>query len=522
MIKTTQKHKWFIVSIFILSFFVRSLVFYFYLKNDNNFWQVDSTTYNSVAIQMSKGNGVSYDKGKPNFYRLPGYSLFLAIIYKIFGQEPRHALWVQIFIASLIPVLMFFLSMALLPGQILVAKMAAIYSCIHLGLVLYSGFLMTESIFIFLFLIFCILLFSSFHLFFCKHEDDENMHSRQDYVISSYYTFLPEPICDNPEFFSFYENTIEHSLSNVGIKLKSVPVDQSLRNIFLAGIFLGLASLVRPVGHYLIFVSILPLLFSSEILRTKIRKGLLLFCGWIIPVSFWLARNFILTGYLFFHTLPGGHFLYLSAARVAMHTHECSYQEARQILRSEVETLSKEISKEKDRELYEIEMCKIHETVATKYFKKQPVIAVKNWLTDIFRTSFSLYSAELLYLDSGRKNIDYFKKGRPISSMFKQYLFPKTNNKFLRFIICTEIFLFLIILIGLLFSFITACYNFFKSIETTSLCVWFKLLPIMILLIVVALSGGYARMRLPVEPFIIILSILFWQRFFQPQKTTVT
>jgi hypothetical protein len=39
-------------------------------------------------------------------------------------------------------------------------------------------------------------------------------------------------------------------------------------------------------------------------------------------------------------------------------------------------------------------------------------------------------------------------------------------------------------------------------------------IPIMILFIVLALAGGYARMRLPIEPLLIIFSLSGWGYFF--------
>lgn len=456
------QNKNFLFFVFFLSVAVRALVFVGYLSKNENYWQVDSQTYHLVAQQVAQGNGISSADGSPHFYRLPGYPLWLGFFYHLFGVDTKNVLWPQIIIASVIPVLIFLLSLVLFPGMVMVARGAALWASLHLGLVLYAGFFMTESLFIFLLLLFFIFFFSSFHLFFS--------------------------------------------------------VQAKTKYLLIAGVFLGLASMFRPVGHYLIILSCFLLLFSRGSWFCKVKNVLVLAGGWAGVVSFWLIRNVILTGYLFFHTLPGGHFLYLSAARVAMHAQHCSYQEARQHLYQEVHELLAEKERSLGRPLLEIESCKIHESLAVSYFKQYPLIAVKNWCVDIFRTMFSLYSSELLFIESGRQSIDYFKKDRPWLDMFIRYLMPQTDFLLLKIIIWFEIVTFL----GLLFGFIGLIgLSWFgrRRQKNEMFDVLGKCLPFMMLFTVIALAGGYARMRLPIEPFIMILAFSFWIKVFTYEST---
>ena len=441
-----RSYKSYLLFLFIFSFAIRSLVFICYLSENKNYWQVDSELYHDQAVKISQGEGLKNITGKSDFYRLPGYPIFLSVGYKLFGTDTKKVLWLQIFLASFIPLLIFFLSLVLFPNKIILAKIASFYSSIHLGFVLYSGFYMTESLFILLFLLFSI----------------------------------------------FYFRNI-----------------QSSKNIFLAGLFLGLASLVRPVGQYFIILAILILLFFlKDKFRVKIKKSFYLFIGWLIPVLPLLLRNFLLLGQLFFHTLPGGHFLYLSAARVAMHVQDCSYWQARDNLTKELASLLiKGKEKKLNRKLNEIECCNVAQGLAVKYFKKHPSLAIKNWLTDILRTSLSLYSAELVYLHNNRQEINYFKKRRSIFSMFERYLFPKIDNLFLKIIIWLEILFFIFILLGF-FSGIIICFK-------KNYLIYFKLFPFMALFIVLSLAGGYSRMRLPIEPFLFIFAFDFWISFFK-------
>lgn len=467
--------KRFLVFLFILSFLIRALVFQFFLSKNDNFWQVDSTTYHQVANGITSGWGISHEYEKPNFYRLPGYSLFLSIFYKLFGPIKTIALWFQIFLASFIPIFIFFLSLSLFPTNLLLAKIASIYSSVHLGFVLYSGFFMSESLFIFLFLLFAIFFFN----------------------------------------FSIHPPSLQAAVDIYG---------KRWFNFFLSGLFLGLASLVRPVGHYFIILAIALILIFNSFGNKKFKSIFLLSLGWFIPVSFWLIRNFLLLHSIFFHTLPGGHFLYLSAARVAMHEQDCSYWQARENLQKESEILIKLKEQKLGHPLNEIEHCKLLESLAVKYFVKHPVLAIKNWFTDITRTTLSLYSAELIYLYNDRKEIDYFNKNRTTWDMFKRYLFPDVSSKLIKIILFFEILFFSFILLGLTLGFLKLFFLIFiylvgfKSLtkkELFNIGTWFKVMPFIALFILLSLSGGYARMRLPAEPFLIILSFSFWFSVFR-------
>jgi len=293
----------------------------------------------------------------------------------------------------------------------------------------------------------------------------------------------------------------------------------SINSLFVAGLFLGLVGIVRPVGHYLFALSCLMILFSNATLRNKFFKILALMGGFIFPIAPWLLRNYALLGAFFFHTLPGIHFLYLSAARVAMHEQQCSYWEARENLKNEWDHRVQSLEVEKGRRLNAIEHCIEGEHLAVKYFVQNPFLTLKTWATDICRTFLSLYSAELLYLDSGRKEVDYFRKGRSIWSMFERYLFPATENVLLKAVIYYEIITYLFILIGFFIGFIMFFVNFIRSkksdIVRVIACAWMRSLGFMILFLIISLAGGYARMRLPIEPFLIIFSLSYWIYLFE-------
>lgn len=517
MFSFLRQNKNFLIALFIFSFLVRAVVFIGYLSKNHNYWQVDSNTYHVVAMQIAQGKGISVPnedkRDMPCFYRLPGYPLFLAIFYKLFGADTKKVLWAQILIASLIPILVFLLSLSLFPTNLILAKIAGAYSAIHLGFVLYSGFFMTETLFIFLFLIFLFLFLSCMHLFFCPLPTSFNRYGAEKSDTPFYFFALPESVATGDAYFLLMDDMFSDEMRQMASVCAGIPFQSTSPILFGSGVALGIASLVRPVGHYLIILAVLLILCSNGRFKLKIRKMLFTVLGWLIPVSFWLARNYMLTGALFFHTLPGGHFLYLSAARVAMHKYDVSYQQARDILKNEVDELIQQATKLKKRELMEIEKCRIHEVLAIKYFKEMPFIAMKNWFTDILRTCSSLYSAEILYIESGRANVDYFNKDRTFLSAVKRYIFPDTDKVWLKFLIFTEILLFLFLLIGFIAGAMQVIFFAIKrwaDYDQQQLCAWMTSSAFIALFIIISLSGGYARMRLPVEPLLIVLSLSFW------------
>lgn len=510
MIGLLKEHKFFLFFLIISAFIIRAFIFNNYLSQDERYLQVDSDYYHDVAVQVAHGEGLSKPEGSPSFYRLPGYSLFLAGYYAAAGVDKKNVLWVQVILASLIPALVMLLCLCLFPNALLLARIVGLYSVFHLGLVLYSGFFMSETLFIFLLLLFMILFFSHVHLWFCL-EKKEKVKSKQWF--SFFRDYCPEPACTSTWFIGLYDDVFDEEL-----KISSEPTTQSWLLVG-AGMILGVASMVRPVGHYIIVLSVLVIIFSRENVIEKIRNSVGLMFGWLLIISPWLIRNYILAGSVFFHTLPGGHFLYLSAARVAMHVHDVSYWEARDLLSEEVQMSIIETEQREGKKLNEIEKSRVHVGLAVEYFKKHPFLTLKNWLTDMLRTSLSLYSAELVFLESGRKEIDYFKKGRGMWPMFKRYLMPETEHTWLKILIGIEIVIFAVMLFGFLMGLGSWLVTIIKFRSLTHSCVWLRTLPFIALFIVISLSGGYARMRLPVEPLLAILSLRYWVALFVKQES---
>lgn len=483
--------------VFALALFARMALFYSFLsKNENYLVYFDSAQYQTVAQSLAQGKGCTTADGALNFYRLPGYPAFLAGCSKVFDNSIQATLLLQIIISCLIPLLMFCLTLVLFPQQFLLAKTVALIAVFHLGFVIYAGMLATESLFTIFFLFFLIFL------------------SRKRYLGS--------------------------------------------------GLMLGVASLIRPVGHFLLPVALVVIFLDKLFFKSKnysllnknsnrdvipatepgsreiykitngslIKSGMtssyndllqkesvrlyryqvffknvLVFTfGWLLIVIWWLGRNWLLTGMIFFHTLPGLHFLQYTTAKVVMELRNCSYVQARGALLDEWNVKIKDQEALLNRQLSEPEKCAIAEKITLFYCKKRPFTVIKNCACEMIKTVFGLYSAQLIFTDT-QAWTDYSTSN--IWSKLKKYFYPKVNTWFLIPLTWFEILYSFFLLIGFLGFCIRVLCN--KQLM-------YQVLPILLFIFVLiglTCAYGCARLRLPLEPLLVIESLHWWLYFYQ-------
>ena len=450
-----KKEKRFLFFLFLFSFVLKIIFFHYFLSKNKNYWvPQDSAQYQEVAVQIALGNGISNSQGDSNFYRVPGYSIFLAIFYKLLGFNDKIVLIVQIFLSSFIPVFVFFLSLIFFPTNIFLAKISSFFMTLSLGEVLHACLFMSESIFILFLLLFLVLFFSCFSLFFCKSK------------------------------FNF-----------------------SYRKIFFAGIFLGILSLIRPVGHFLLIVSMFLLFLSKSTFLKKLKNNFVFFLGWFLIVSFWLVRNFLLTGNVFFHAMPNYHFLTYFAAEIDSQENKCFYFESKNKLLKKWNNFVSKRESELNHKINDLEKDKLAQKLVINTLIKNPILTAKHALVNILKTLLSLNCAYLLFLDS--RVLPDYSSNTGLVEKIKRFLLPKVKHKFLIPLIYLEIIFLLFILFGFFCAIIISFFN--KNL----FCEILKCLPFIILLLLLTFGSGVARLRLPVEPFFIIFSCDFWIKFFR-------
>ena len=476
MATKTKSNKLFLLALFALSLVVRVFFFANYLVDEQRYNHDDSPEYAMMASQLAAGQGYVDTDGNPYVYRLPGYPFFLSIA----GPDPLRALWVQVVLASFIPILIFFLALVLFKN-LLLAQAASLWSALGIGFVLYAGSLLTESLFLIFFLLFLILFFARLYTRLSKYDATPMLN------------YCPEPACEGPSYVELFYDTQLHSAP--------APAPMLSPALFSAGLLLGIASLIRPVGHYVIVLSLLWIIVTRV---SVVRKSLSLALGWALVVLPWLLRNYVVFGVVAFHSLPGPHFLNLSASRVVMQVQDIGFEKAKKLVNKEADAAIAARGEALGRDLNELERSREQVRIAVGYFWQYPLQAMKNWATDIMRTGLSLHSSFFMHHEQEGKPVRYFSRSRTIVKLFMRHLLPSGVPWWVVVLIWLEMLMYGVLLLGI-------AEGVLSSIRTGRNLYQFLLAGSYILLFVgIGLAGGYARMRLPVEPLIIILGLFIF------------
>ena len=133
--------------------------------------------------------------------------------------------------------------------------------------------------------------------------------------------------------------------------LRGVIDVQAIASVFIAGLFIGLATLVRPIGEVLILVAPLPALFLSDLAPTKrIALALLTVSLPLVIIAGWSYRNWNRRGIWTFSTIAAINTYYYRAAGVLAYENGRSFVEVQsELLQStdnSFEALSPEITEE--------------------------------------------------------------------------------------------------------------------------------------------------------------------------------
>lgn len=446
-----MKRVYFLLTIFCVSLVVRIIFFNLFLRDNPVQLRFDSGHYHRVAVTMVQGKGYSSDDGFPYFYRLPGYPFFLALCYKIFGMHSLWALITQLILASLIPILIFFFVLTCLPHQVVLAKTAAILSTFHVGFLIFAGLVMSETFFILFFLLFLI----------------------------------------------FFMRVLWHKSENDSAKL---------RDMAMAGFCLGISSLIRPIG-------MMPILGACIIFMAvqqwSLKKFVILgsfVATWALPIGAWIVRNFLLTGIPFLTTFSGPHLINHGVVRIIMNAQNCSWVGAQEKVYQELK--QQHCVNDANNAHSEIRTSHASERYALRMFKKYPLHTIKLCLINMCKTICSLYSAELLFIDSGGQ-LPPYTNNRGLGDLLKRFLHPMVNNPWIVVVIYYEIFMHLLMLIGCF----GACVLMLQQPQ------YYKLLCVslsfIIMFVVLSCFCGFARLRLPIEPFFIMLSLIFWMHILE-------
>jgi hypothetical protein len=130
------------------------------LTLENRFYFPDEKGFDRLGLNISQFNGYSYSKEppyRPTAHRVPVYPLFVGLCYLIFGHNFLSVRLLQSLLSILSAVIIYHIAKRLNKSCALISS--AIYSLWPFS-IFYCGYLLTETLFIFLFLSFFALFLS--------------------------------------------------------------------------------------------------------------------------------------------------------------------------------------------------------------------------------------------------------------------------------------------------------------------------------------------------------------------------
>jgi 4-amino-4-deoxy-L-arabinose transferase-like glycosyltransferase len=138
-----------LIAVFVAAFLVRLWFNVYIMGMDNTGIDrfPDGKDYDALALSLAGGTGYAIDH-IPNTFRPPGYPLFLAAVYALAGHSYAVVKVLQSLIGALTCVLVVMIGERLFSKR--TGVIAGVIAAVYPFLVLYSGFLLSEILFVFL------------------------------------------------------------------------------------------------------------------------------------------------------------------------------------------------------------------------------------------------------------------------------------------------------------------------------------------------------------------------------------
>lgn len=461
-----------LIIIFIVAFMLRACTFAAFTSQEERYKQPDSNDYHVAALCLMYGIGMCRpDTGEPLFWRTPGYPAYLVPFYKLFAPQghqlsdaataQKASIWFQIFLSSFIPLILFYLALYL-THVLCIAYAIACIATLHIGLVLTSGYLLTEGI-----------------------------------ALIPFYLFL----------YFFYRS------------IKMNRLYSSMKMLTLAAGMLALYTWIRPMGNYIAIVTALIILIcTQDNLRLKGKKiALFLSCFYLLLMP-WYIRNYQHTGHIFFCPMFGAYMNSFCAPRVVSAVEHIELLDAWRLLSSAAYQHYLEQKQAYLQRGVHLPKEFICGQIAWPIVYAYPLLVLYDWMREVFKTAFDLYSSQLVAFVQGCFFYDPLIEY--LSSKLADCLYATPMPLLMRTIVYLELLYAILLWIGLIVGsvqfMIIPCIKRF-NINTVTLEIfklWLCVTPMIAAALFMTGGFGYARLRLPVEPLMIILSLTWYYYVF--------
>lgn len=456
-----------------IAFLVRAITFWGYVGHEYRYLQADSLDYHHGALCVTHFNSMTMPNGQPIFWRTPGYPWYLSIFYKLYGSyvdfkqtklAHKAAIIGQLILCSVVPLLVFFLALVL-TNILWIAWLAAWFSVFHLGFVLSATYILSDGLALIPFLLFLCFLYKSF----CLYKEP----CRTDRSLMFLYTLL-------------------------------------------AALSLVLFTWIRPNGQFVIVVATLLMIAAACSWRDKLIKIFLILALFFMLLMPWYLRNYQLTGQWFYCPMLGPVLQSFCVPKIDRYLTGRSFEEcwkvamiaANRALQEETARIAAEEPYHKvSREL----VCK---KVAMSQIFAHPFVFAWEWLRECGKTTFDLNGSQIVAMENKTHSYDPLEEF--LLEKYAMIFYKQSMPWYVRLIMYSEAVLSLLLWIGILlglyyFMLIPIIKNFnVSSYQYAMWFVWLKAGFMVASLIAMTGGFGYARLRLPMDPLLMILSLTAW------------
>ena len=257
-----QKQRAILFVILSISFFLKFALWLFILTADVNRFDWPDTKYyqlSALALLQTGSFSISPENpDEPQTFRIPGYPIFLVAVYAIFGSSKPAVIFIQIML-SLGTISLIYFTADKLYGSNVALITTLLLALDHLSLS-YSMLMIPETLFT---------LLIAFVLF----------------TAVNYFTS-----------------------------------DNKAKWALILGVCFSLAALVKPIGYYLIFISVLGIMFWNIAQKVRWKDILIsilfIIVTFIFVVGGWQLHNYKHTGIAMFSSLVGRDLLFWHGAAV--------------------------------------------------------------------------------------------------------------------------------------------------------------------------------------------------------------